>query len=440
MTYREPVDDSHVAAYHYDYSIVNGEAYNYIAIPEGSREIYSLVEIWLDGNWSVWYSSGRSGLDEGIYTIYPQYQIENEADLDEDLIPDSIEEDIAEQFKPVLIESDDVTHPELQQGLSNFEYIINNYSNLKVTTVTGQTNTYYGVTNAHRWGGANWDSNGWTTTNPPGPTFYWLDLTLPDAHYGGPPGSTPLYYHVYRSGNYYYVQYWYWFNMNDIRLQTNNNTWHEGDWEHISIRLTRNTSTNVFTPDKINLYQHEGGHTKTASVHGKWVTNAENPNFLDTNNGYTTTYEHPLIVIASNAHASYFHGDLVYRVVIDAFGIIVFDDYKDEVDYILDENTEYFNYDYLEKLGETGDESPYSIHGYSYPTHAILPPGNSKEWLGFRGRCGQGWNNAVTGTGAPHVPSHGGISHEWKAFTENSSHNGFGNSNGTFHTITWVNP
>ncbi len=160
MTYREPVDDSHVVAYHYDYSIVNGEAYNYIAIPEGSYEIYSLVEIFLDSNWTAWYSSGRSGLDEGIYTIYPQYQIEDVADLDEDGIPDSIEEDIAEQFKPVLVKATNVTHPELQVGLADFETSINSNSKVKQLTVSGQLYDHNNVTNAHVYFPGDWCSFG----------------------------------------------------------------------------------------------------------------------------------------------------------------------------------------------------------------------------------------------------------------------------------------
>ncbi len=176
---------------------------------------------------------------------------------------------------------------------------------------------------------------------------------------------------------------------------------------------------------------------------------------------YLIYLKHPLIVIASNAHASYFHGDLVYRVVVNPFGIYVFDDYKDEVDYILDGNTEYFNYDYLEKLGETGDKSPYSIHGYSYPTHAILPPGNSKEWLGFPGRVGKSWQFSAQDlqsiglhflltvgatfefvgydlpsihvqTPAPFTPS---FSWEYYSFTNDIS--GFGNESDNRKTITW---
>jgi len=244
--------------------------------------------------------------------------------------------------------------------------------------------------------------------------------------------------------------------MNDIQNQTNNDTWHEGDWEHISIRLTKNGET--FTPDGINLYQHEGGHTKY-HYEGKW--SASHTNVSNVRDGWDSSHEHPVIFIASNSHASYFYGDDVYHNSIDPPLSEYDDEIQDEVDYDLSGSIAYFEYDYLEKLGEMRIAYYEYFHNTLYWRHATAYP-NSKEWLGFPGRCGKCWGwhvdsiadfglNFVTAlysvkeifglgdanphvqTPAPFIPS---FNNEYYSFTNDI--NGFGNENVDYQTITWI--
>ncbi|MFC1477559.1 hypothetical protein ACFL6L_03725 [candidate division KSB1 bacterium] len=397
---------------------------------------------------------------EQYMSIYPDFYV-NSSDLDEDEILDDVEEEIAGQFQPVLVKATTVDHPELQAGLADFEYIVNNQTILKRTVIGGSTFDYTGVTNAHKWDGANWCSYGWRNWEQSSTTFYWLQLNDNIRHAGAPEHHRPLYYHVYKDANYYYVQYWYWFNMNDIRNQTNNDVWHEGDWEHISIRAVINPVTGKFEPDAVNLYQHEGGHTKNPNTEGVWIDDVlDLPLRYDPDTfeeGWDSERNHPVIFIASNSHASYFFDDLVYRMIAVWDAPFVGEDYHDEVDYSVIFGEEYgetggdeieyelFSYDYLVKLGETGVGTNISAHGYTYWKHAIPPPGNSKEWLGFIGQCGDWWyfnyglpmlNN---GTKSPFMPSRNEEVHEWKSFTFDDSEEGFGNDDGFGKTITWVN-
>ncbi len=291
-------------------------------------------------------------------------------------------------------------------------------------------------------------------------SWFWLEFQFANdqaRHAGAPIGQRPLYYHVYSEDGYYYVQYWYWLNFNDIRNQTQNSVWHQGDWEHITIQLNHEQGTSNFTPDKVNLYQHEGGHTKNVTE-GKWSSNHNSVSNVQT--GYSSTYEHPVIFIASNSHASYFYGDPVYKFVLDVPGSSWDDNFIDEVNYDLGGNVTLFEYDYLTKLGEYKILYGTSAHGYSYYRHTKIL-GNSKEWLGFPGRVGKSWQFRVTDlqsfglhfvlsilaisevlgydvedihvqTPAPFTPS---FSWEYYSFTNDIS--GFGNESDNRKTITW---
>ncbi len=107
--------------------------------------------------------------------------------------------------------------------------------------------------------GYQWDSWGYGQ----GSAYYRWDMDNAELYKDEVPGERPLYYHVYKDGSYYYVQYWYFMAMNDIRDQTNEHTWHEGDFEHVAIEVE-----NVgggFVPRRVNFYKHEGGRQFLAS-------------------------------------------------------------------------------------------------------------------------------------------------------------------------------
>jgi len=342
-------------------------------------------------------------------TLYPTFYVASN-DQDKDGINENIESTIAEQYKPVLIKSTTVAHPDAQANLGNFENSIPN-SNLYVIDV-GTIST---PPNAHAWG------NGppkWDTYSFPHPYYSYLNFNDGIRYSGAPIGQRPLYYHVYRDESNYYVQYWYWFDMNDIINQTMLDAWHEGDWEHFSIKLNSN-----FEPVGINVYQHLGGHTKTTN-NGKWSSSGLYPS--DTQIGYDSNHTHPIIYIAANSHASYFFDDEVYHIVgRTAIGGVKIEDYIDEVDYSVNlngnEGVDYslFRYDYLEKLGEVENGTNIYCHGVLFTIHSYIYP-NSKEWLGYRGYCGDGWRSDAP----PRTPFFG---LEYYDFSIDYTLDGFGN-------------
>ena len=152
---------------------------------------------------------------QSTYEITPVFYVYQIGDFDHDGIVDSEELQIAEKFKPVLIRSDNVAHPELQVDLGNFETTINNNSKLTISNNWGQfSGPHTNVPNAHKWGNNPWTfcSHGHVSFGVQ--RFYRHEITLPNLYVGASVGNRPLYYHVYKEGSFYYVQYWYWFNFN----------------------------------------------------------------------------------------------------------------------------------------------------------------------------------------------------------------------------------
>ena len=102
----------------------------------------------------------------------------------------------------------------------------------------------------------------------------------------------------------------------------------EGDWEHVSIKLTKNG--NNFSPKKVNFYQHYGEHTKDASE--CWWSPANARTYYYIKKGYDENFTHLHIWIAANGHASYNRYDPVYKVHVQATNLIVMEDYIDNVE------------------------------------------------------------------------------------------------------------
>jgi len=112
---------------HYFYGTTNasGDCYIWAYIPvedEWYDDPFPPEIMWMRAFYEGSYSLESS---EGTYsssssTLYPNFYVYY-SDLDEDGITETIETAIAEQFKPVLIKSDNVAnYPELQQDLGNF--------------------------------------------------------------------------------------------------------------------------------------------------------------------------------------------------------------------------------------------------------------------------------------------------------------------------------
>ena len=206
-----------------------------------------------------------------------------------------------------------------------------------------------------------------------------LDIPNDIWHQGAPTGSRPIFYHCYKDGNYYYLQYWYFFNCNDIRVPSNVDAYHEGDIEHVTLKITFENYN--FVPTSLNFYQHEGGHTKIPSECYWSSTNNSNWNFQI---GYTEQRTHLHVWLAANSHALYNLNDYVYRFTLD-LGVIT-EDYTDNCDYSNMEPNLYFEYDILKKLGEADFEwypDQSKTHGYSYWFHYF--PKGGEDWIIFRG-------------------------------------------------------
>ncbi|MEM7124961.1 MAG: discoidin domain-containing protein [Chloroflexota bacterium] len=111
------------------------------------------------------------------------------------------------------------------------------------------------------------------------------------AHYGISPNKNgdwtppPMYTHVYPNifGG-VNIQYWYFFPYNGTQL------WHEGDWEHINMILSRNLD-----PIGITFYFHGEHKFKPASE----------LRFIGQSIGGVHTGSHPQVYIAEESHASY---------------------------------------------------------------------------------------------------------------------------------------
>ncbi len=126
------------------------------------------------------------------------------------------EEILAEKFSPVLHK-----HPDDRQaGLADFNDIILNHATLKAWNIIGQELYNASTPPIHVYNQGQWCSFGNGTT-----WAYWkLDIDNNVRYEGAPPGDRPLYYHAYKDGNYFYLQYWYFFTMNDLTGQTSSNT------------------------------------------------------------------------------------------------------------------------------------------------------------------------------------------------------------------------
>lgn len=112
---------------------------------------------------------------------------------------------------------------------------------------------------------------------------FFLQVKNDDDHKGSSdPSDWKVYVHSYPTMQGVDIEYWYFFAYND-NIGTFN---HEGDWEHITVRLDSNLA--VF---KVLYYAHGDPDEK----------NANEVEWLDGKIG-----EHPLIWIADGSHASYY--------------------------------------------------------------------------------------------------------------------------------------
>jgi hypothetical protein len=210
-------------------------------------------------------------------------------DFDGDGISDDLEKHLAEKFSPVLYK----TAGEKSEDLADFDNIWLHHTSARFYTIRGRTggklrppideiiggSCPYGRKNANSW------------------SLWTADIDDDIRHRGAVDGARPLYYHVYKDGLNFYIQYWYFFTLSD--LTDENGTWHEADWEHVTIWVTENGAS--YEPVLINFYQHAGGISVKPS--DAWWSENKSGKGLD--KGFTESRTHLNIWVASNSHTPY---------------------------------------------------------------------------------------------------------------------------------------
>jgi len=330
---------------------------------------------------------------------------------------------LAEKFSPIIHK-----HPEDKQAdLANYNEIIEKHSNLHAIVI-GSEQDYDERGAIHKYAITPFYS--FCTLGAHYGTYIELDIDDDARYSGASSGNRPLYYHCYKNGEYYYLQYWYFLTMNDISDETG--TWHEGDWEHVSLKIEYKNGK--YVPIKVNFYNHEGGYTVDSSD-AWWGKSTGLRNYQTMQKGYDEEHTKLHVWIAKDSHASYNRWDDLYFIDID---ILNFDksEYQDDVDFgtlnLL------FEYDELVNMGEIyrndyAHDVLWLYHNYHKP--ALYYP--QMDGLAYVGRIGQFWVSSGSvfanftdckspATPSPHSPVWGD-NHEWLQFNE-VPFPGFGNN------------
>jgi len=361
--------------------------------------------------------------------LYPTVLVvPSSAEQNGNRVPDPWESVMANTFSPVLHK-----HSwDKQPGIADFESTVYYHSTLRGTNEAGQLVYNNRIPPIHVWQQTfppGWDSFG----NGQHPTSWKIDIDDDMSYAGVPGGYGPLYFHMYKPNSedrIYYLQYWYFFGMNDVSDKTSNHVWHEGDWEHVSIKLQRATGSS-FTPVAVNFYLHDGGKTRTPGQ--TWWSATNSPTYAGIQQGYDANHTHLHVWLAANSHASYNRYEQVYRVDIDFVGLPL-DTYIDNVDCAPSSFDLYFPYDVLLNLGEVTRCTYCSAHGYTWFEH-ITANAATPAWLPYTGLIGDFWENGLAATESTLSPA----AHvSWRIFQVDYSQAGFGNANDSKKTITWV--
>jgi len=373
-------------------------------------------------------------------TLYPEFWVFAMPNLNQGYVmkvPNNTAEQIAEKFKPVLHKHS----YDLQEDLYNFDMVLNNRSTLSAYWLEYDEDKDEYIDHYKEWRGSPLNlevfSTGYWKYHSYGmeydtPTEFKLNFDDYIRHAGAPIGQRLLYYHVYRDYGYYYLQYWYFFTMNDLRYhnQTKKKTWHEGDWEHVSIALEENDGN--YKPVAVNFYIHSGG--QTVYPFNCWWSSSNALSYSGIQQGYDGDHTHLHIWLAANSHSSYNRYELTYQYKLNwqYSGTKIIEDYQDNVDYDPSGYDEYFGYDFLQNLGDACHYENFVLHGHEWD-YLTIPQNNAKYWIAFDGRIGDNWTEDIPVYGPIGTPSPGLIAtnyegHEYYYFTQGSSGSHWGNS------------
>ena len=332
----------------------------------------------------------------GPYYVNAVFTVDFLEDCDGNGIDDDMEVILANQFSPVFHK-----HSwDLQTDLGNFDLLLDQFAGshtvLLITPPDNILPVYPSGTIIHIVKTSPYPYDSYGNGSP----AKWLfDIPNQVRHEGAPENQRPVYYHIYAEDGYIYLQYWIFLNMNDLRSYNQTpgaNTWHEGDWEHVTIQLSGDV------PQKVNFYGHYGGYTRDADDCWWAPTNALNYGG-EFQQGYDGEHTHLHVWVAANSHAVYNRNDPVYRLKYTRPDNGAFAYYYDNVDYNPSGNDLYFGYDRLENLGDITTLPGVRDHDVVWVWHNYVNV-FGKPWLGFVGHVGDYWKNTEGGTQSPKMP------------------------------------
>lgn len=232
------------------------------------------------------------------------------------------------------------------------------------------------------------------------------EAVLGGQHPGASVGNRPVYYHVFHddSGEFLYVQYHFFYTMNDIRSQTSSNLWHEGDWDRVSIRIPLNNNP-AGEPDSVNFYFH--GFLVTWGASECWWGPDNVQLYDDLQMGWSESHSNIHVWVPANAHGSYNRFSSVYHIegelsFLGGLLVLLDENYTDDLDYW---GGDAFEYDYLINLGESEKLSNVTIGDIFYEKF-VKTSISSPRWFGFYGIWGESDENFLPlPTDAPKGPS-----------------------------------
>lgn len=334
------------------------------------------------------------------------------------------EADLAERFAPVLHR-----HPlDIQEGLADVNQSVRapgtrlrgfRSDGSQVVCLDHNTDLHYLYQGC---GDADSHSRGGTL-----PIYWELDIDDQVVHRGAPVGSRPLYFHVFPwPDGEAVIQYWSWYNMNDLRPLPGAGAYHEGDWECVALKVRYESGS--WVPTHVNFYQHEGGITYVPS--DCWWSPTREPTYVGMVQGYHWNRTHPHIWVAANSHASYnrWQAQMQIREVDHVW-------FTDLADFNIAGSCvgehRYFEYDRLVGMGEfLSAAQQHGCHWMQGHYTGPFGPAQECEVLGFAGWFGRrncpedipdivcsalsGFPSLYSGARSPVNPEG---NHEWRGFT-----------------------
>lgn len=351
---------------------------------------------------------------------------------------------LASRFAPVLHRHGGL---ERQLDLGNCGATIDQYALFAAYNVLGQRVAGdFDPPPTHVWDSSNglWDSFGRHSANP---IFWRMDLADAAWNLGAPAGQRPLYYHVFPEDDHVIVQYWAWWNSNDLSEPYDPEevaALHEGDWECVALQVSWYNGD--WFPGWVDLSQHEGGMA-WGQAQCFWSPTSE-PTYDGLALGYDTSRPHPHVWVASNSHALYNRFEATYDLAISVPSFC-HGRLRDRADYGLADQSNgahrFFEYDFLQPMGEYFAAE--SAHGKDWLYHLEGAP---LDFLKFTGRFGEGFcvtpdQCAITCTAfpyqfytlAPWSPINGNGSQIWRGFITGNGDR-YGNEDGDAWQVSWA--